>query len=388
MTTHYEYFAKVPLQMERLLAEELRELGASDVERAVSGVAFEGPLEIGYRSVLWTRLATAVLLQIDEFSAATPEELYEGVRSVDWKEHMSVDDTLKVTFTSLDSAVYHNRFGAQKVKDGVVDQFREQVGERPSVQRRNPDLHINCHVEEDRATLSIDLAGSSLHRRSYRVDSGGAPIKEHVAAAVLLRAGWPEMAREGRPLFDPMCGSGTLLIEGALMAADHAPGLLRDYFGVFGWRQHDEQLWRELIEEARARAADGMSRLPGLYGSDIDGGVLNSARQNTEAAGLEDYIDYQQAAVRDIKPPAGRAWPGLLVTNAPYGERLGSDKEAEELHRQLGDVLRERFPGWNASVLTGSEELGRKLGLSADKTYMLYNGRIKCRLVNARIFDR
>ncbi len=390
MATEFSYFATVPLHMERLLADELTELGAREVQHTVAGVYFKGTLEVGYRALIWTRLANRIVLKLKEVPASTAEELYEGVGTIDWTEHMGVNDTLKVTFTSvrLDSEITHSKYGALTVKDAVVDQFREKTGERPSVDRTQPDLHINCHIDGDQATLSIDLAGRSLHRRSYRKDSGKAPIKENVAAAVLLRAGWPQFSSEGKPLFDPMCGSGTLLIEGALMAGDHAPGLLRDYFGVLKWRQHDADLWDKLIDEASERARAGKSSLPIIKGSDIDKGGLRAARKNAESAGLSEFIELENRPVREIEPPAGPAWPGLMVTNAPYGERLDDDAEAARVHRELGESLRERFPGWKASILTGSEELGRQLGLSAGKVYTLYNGPLECLLLNIDIFHR
>ena len=301
---------------------------------------------------------------------------------------MGVDQTLKVTFTSVRSSLTHTRYGALKVKDAVVDQFRDATGRRPSVELDAPDLHINCHVDGDEATLSIDLAGESLHRRGYRKSSGAAPLKENVAAAVLLRAGWHEFWPEGRPLFDPMCGSGTLLIEGAMMAADCAPGQFRDYFGCVGWRQHDSALWDRLVDEADQRAEAGRSRLPVIKGSDRDPKVLKAARNNARAAGFGERIQWERKRVQNIEPPAGRAWPGLLVANAPYGERLGTDKKAVAVHRRLGNVLRDRFSGWRASVLTGSEELGRELGLSADRVYHLYNGRLEVLLLNIEIFRR
>ena len=385
MTNHL-FFAKSPLQIERLLADELREFGAEKVSRTVAGVHFQGPLEVGYRALLWTRLANTILVRIGDFEAATDDALYDGIRDIDWREHMGVDDTLKVTFTSRDSEVYHNRYGAQRVKDAVTDQFRDRTGSRPSVELDEPDIHINCHIEENRALVSIDLAGSSLHRRSYRPDSGTAPLKENVAAAVLLRAGWPEIGAEGRPLYDPMCGSGTLLIEGALMIADHAPALLRDYLALVHWRGHDEVLWERLVDEAKERAETGRRRIPVIAGSDLNANVLKTARKNTEGAGLAEFIDFERRAVREIEPPAGDSWPGLVVTNAPYGERLGSEEEAKKLHRRLGESLKERFGGWHASILTGSKELAWSTGLRADKMYLLFNGPMKCRLLNAEIY--
>lgn len=390
MATEYSFFATTPLRLEYLLTEELTALGAREVKETVAGVYFKGDLEVGYRALLWTRLANRIVLNLKDVPASTAEELYEGVSSIDWSDHMGVDDSLKVTFTSvrLTSEITHSQYGAFTVKDAVIDQFRDKTGQRPSVDREEPDLHINCHVDGSTATLSIDLAGRSLHRRAYREDTGKAPLKENIAAAVLLRGGWPEIASQGRPLYDPMCGSATLLIEGALMACDHAPGLLRDYFGVLSWRGHDAALWDRLVKEAQERAEEGRSRLPIIKGTDKSWGAIKAAGKNIRAAGLSKYIELDRQLVSDIEPPAGRSWPGLLVTNPPYGERLEDMPEAAEVHQELGRVLRERFPGWKATILTGSEELGRQLGMSAKKVYSMLNGSLECLLLNIEIYER
>lgn len=386
MSVRHRYFATVPRNLERMLAKELAALGAEDIQHTHAGVHFEGSLEVGYRATLWSRLANAVLLEIGRFPALGPEDLYEGTRQISWDDHLGVNSTLAVNFTSRNSEITHTRFGALKVKDGVVDQFRDAFGVRPSVKPHEPDVQINCHIDSNEATLSIDLSGSSLHRRGYRQDRGAAPLKENVAAAVLLRARWPEFAAEGRPLFDPMCGSGTLLLEGAMMAADQAPGLLRDYFGFLNWRGHDAKLWERLKNEATARARQGVSRLGQIEGSDMSMGVLKAARKNVQAAGFGEVIQFERRKVKDIEPVAGRGWPGLIVTNAPYGERLGDEEEAAKVHRELGEVLKERFSGWQASILTGSKELGFSVGMAADKIYHLYNGRLEVVLLNFTVF--
>ncbi|MFU8805356.1 MAG: THUMP domain-containing protein [Bradymonadaceae bacterium] len=382
MSAQHNFFATVPRNMELLLQQELEEMGAVEVRQTVAGVYFSGPLEIGYRAVLWSRLANTVLLPLTGFPARTPEELYKGVRGIAWDEHFRVDQTFAVTFNSARSEITHTKYGALKVKDAVVDQFRDAFDQRPSVDLDRPDVRINCHIDQDYATISIDLAGESLHRRSYREDWGKAPLKENVAAAVLLRAGWPDIYAEGGPLFDPMCGSGTLLIEGALMAGDHAPGLLRDYFGFTGWRRHDEGIWTDLLEEAEERRRVGMSKIPLIVGSDKSRRAVETAEKNIAAAGLEDHITVERRAVVDIEPPFAAERPGLVVVNAPYGERMGGEGEAEVVHRELGEVLKARFPGWKATVLTGSKELGQELRLRADKRYTLYNGRLECTLLN------
>lgn len=381
----YDFFATTPKQLEHLLFQELKSLGARDVKETVSGVYFRGPLSVGYRAVMWSRLANSVLLTLKSFPAATPEYLYKGVRSVDWERHLSVDSTLAVTFTSARSQITHTHYGALRVKDGIVDRFRARYDRRPSVELETPDVRVNCHVDRDRATLSIDLSGSSLHRRAYRVDTSRAPLKENVAAAVLLRARWPEIAAEGGSLVDPMCGSGTLLVEAALMAADQAPGLLRDYYGFQGWRGHDERAWKQIVAEAEERAQKGRKKLPWIMGSDLSMGALHSARNNIEAAGFAREIRIQRQAVRDLSPPEGSR-PGLVVTNAPYGERIGTQHEAREVHEELGSVLKERFGGWKASVLTGSKSLGFAMNLKAEKFYRFYNGTLECILLNFDIY--
>lgn len=389
MAYQHDFFATVPRRMEQLLADELRALGAKKVRETVAGVHFSGPLEIGYKAVLWSRLANTVLLPLTEFHAPTPEALYDGIARFDWDDHMDVRSTIAVTFHSAQSAITHTRFGAQVVKDAVVDQFRHHYNRRPTVDVHNPDFHINVHVLRDVATVSLDLSGDSLHRRSYRVESVEAPLKEHTAAAVLLRAGWPEMVRTSSEtpvaLLDPMCGSGTLLIEGALMAADVAPGLLRDRFGFQHWRYHNVELWDGLVQDAFARRDAGMAslpqRVPVIRGTDINPAAVRAAMNNVRAAGLEGLIDI---SIRDIEAfhPTTKPATGLIVTNAPYGERLEKESGAVELHRRFGEILLERFPGWRATVLTGSKELGFKLGIRATKTYSLFNGRLECALLN------
>lgn len=395
MNTFHTFFATVPRHMEQLLAEELEALGAENVRQSVAGVFFSGRLEMGYRACLWSRLANAVLLPLHSFYAPTPEALYDGVRTIQWDEHMDVDSTLAVTFHSQHSRISHTQFGALKVKDAVVDQFRDRFGRRPSVDVKSPDLHINVHVMRDEATIAIDLSGDSLHRRAYRQQSVEAPLKENVAAALLFRAGWPKLlaaAQEsGEPtaLVDPMCGSGTILIEGALMAADIAPGLLRTQFGFLKWLQHDDALWQTLVQEAELRRTEGLKKLPTLVptiaGYDREGGAIRAARTNVQAAGLQKYIFLEVRSIQDATPPKNSPATGLLAVNPPYGERLGRQTGVETLHKRLGETLLQHFDGWNASILTGSKELGRHIGIRANKFYKLFNGRLECTLLNFEI---
>lgn len=378
--THFQrFFATVPLGMEGLLAEELRALGAAEVAETRAGVAFGGDLETAYKACLWSRLANRVLLPLERFPAATPEALYDGIRRIDWNAHLDAQATFAVDFASSRSKISHTMFGAQKVKDGIADYFRERCGIRPSVRLDRPDLRVNVYLDRDVATVSIDLSGESLHKRAYRQEGGRAPLKENLAAAILLRAGWPEVAEHGGHFVDPMCGSGTLPIEAALMAGDFAPGLLRPYFGLFGWKNHDRMLWRNLVEDAERRSEQGLRKLPPIVGYDIDRRAVRIALENIEHAGLRGYVHVERKAVADVRP---RHRFGLIAVNPPYGERLGVERTLVPLYTDLGAVLKTHFVGWKAAVLTGNPELAFKLGLRARRYYTLYNGALECRLFN------
>ena len=377
-------FATAPRDLVSLLHRELAGIGAEHLRAGHAGVRFRGDLELAYRACLWSRVASRILLPLKSFQAATAEELYAGVRAIAWSRHIPGGGTLAVDFTSTRSQIRHTRFGAQKVKDAVVDQLRELSGARPSVDRARPDVRINAHVDRDVATISVDLSGDSLHRRGYRRQSGPAPLKENVAAAMLLHAGWPEMAKAGKPLLDPMCGSATLLIEAALMAADVAPGLCRDYFGLQGWCGHDAPLWERLLDEARQRRHDGIPRLPDIAGFDIDRGAIARSGDNLLRAGLSEQIAVHHQSIADLHSP----WPqqtGLLVCNPPYGERLGAVHGLTELYATTGEVLRDRFSGWRAMLLVGNATLGSRLGLHPRRHLKLDNGPLTCQLTEYAI---
>jgi 23S rRNA (guanine2445-N2)-methyltransferase / 23S rRNA (guanine2069-N7)-methyltransferase len=380
LTTHYDFFAPAPLGLELLLADELRSLGFLDAAETRAGVAFQGNLQSAYRACLWSRLANRVLLKLETFPAATPEELYAGVGRIDWGEHMHADAALAVDFSSSRSKITHTQFGAQRVKDAIVDQFRQTFGVRPSVRLERPDLRVNVYLDKDVASVSLDLSGESLHKRGYRLEGGSAPLKENLAAAVLLRGGWPQIAKAGGDLIDPMCGSGTLPIEAAWMAADIAPGLLRDYFGFFGWKRHDAEAWRGLVEEARARRESGLKNLRvSIAGYDIDRRAVHAALGNIERAGLRGFVHAERKGVTEVRP---RRPSGLVVVNPPYGERLGDVKTLGSLYAELGETLKTHFMGWNASVFTGNPDLAFKVGIRASRYYKLYNGAIECKLFN------
>lgn len=379
MSAELRYFATAAKGVASVLLTELEGLGARDVREAPAGVAFSGTLELAYRVCLWTRTANRILLPLAEFEAPDAAALYAGVQTVAWHEHLPSQATLAVDFTGTSRAISHTHFGALKVKDAIVDALRARTGQRPSIDPRQPGVRVHVHLDKERASISIDLSGSSLHERGYRTEAGAAPLKENLAAALLLRLKWPDIAAQGGPLLDPMCGSGTLLIEGALIAGDVAPGLQRDYFGFLGWGGHDALQWAALLAEANERSSAGRGRIPVIIGSDRDLRVLKIAQANVQRAQLADRVRFIKRDVSAARPPSSMA--GLVVVNSPYGERLGESGELELLYASLGRMLREHFAGWKAGVFTGSPALGKRMGLRARRKYALYNGPLPCELL-------
>jgi len=380
MSERLKLFATTPKGMEQLLADEIKSLGGKHLKPLRAGVEFSGTLETAYRLCLWSRIANRVLLSLPGFEARTPEELYAGIQAFNWDEHLDPEGTLAIDFHISRSKIKHSHYAALKVKDAIVDQLRGKYDTRPSVDTEQPDLRLNIYLVKNQARLSIDLSGESLHRRGYRSEGGGAPLKENLAAAILTLAGWPELAHQGGSLVDPMCGSGTLLIEGALMAGDVAPGLLRDYFGFINWKGHDAALWQRLRAEAETRRKVGLANMPIIQGFDMNTKTVEVARDNAYFAGLADHVQIDKRELSQARPlniPAG-----LLVTNPPYGERLGRSQDLVLLYRQLGNLIRTTFMGWRASVFTSEPGLAKQMGLYPDTTHVLFNGAMKCEVYN------
>ena len=393
-----KFFVSCAKGLEYLLADELVALGAVRATATIAGANAEGSLADAQRAVLWSRLASRVLWPLAAFDCADEQALYAGAAALPWHEHLREGDTLAVDAHVSGEAITHARFAAQRVKDAVVDGFRAQGLERPSVDVEAPDLRLNLSLRKGRATLSVDLGGGPLHRRGWRAEQREAPLKENLAAAVLLRGGWPALyAAEGGALLDPMCGSGTLLIEGALMAADVAPGLGRMQAALPAtdtgddarggslaeaplptrWTGFDAAAWAALVAEARGRAQAGMAALrPVFHGSDLDRQSIDAAVANARAAGVEQSIAFE---VRDIDalapPPQAR---GLVVCNPPYDRRLAADGA---LYRRLGTALQRAVPDWRASLLCGDAGLAQATGLRAAKKYQLFNGALECALI-------
>jgi len=381
----YDLFATTPKAMETILTEELQTLGINNIKATMAGVAFQGDLETAYRACLWSRTANRILLVLSSFEVKTQEDLYKGVQKINWFEHIDPEDSFAVSFSAKNSqAINNTHFGALKVKDAIVDQMREKFQKRPSINTEQPNIRINVYLHGETAQLSLDLSGESLHRRGYRDINIKAPMKENLAAAMLLRSGWPEIAKQHGSLIDPMCGSGTLLLEGAMIAADYAPGLLRDYFGFIGWKKHDANCWKKLRIEAQQRKKAGLEKLPVIVGFDQNRHTINAALTHIANAGLQNKIHVERRDIEDAEP--AESWkPGLLICNPPYGERLGDEQETAELYKKFGETLKAHFIGWKAAMIISNPELGFRLGIRSQKPITLFNGALECKLLRLNI---
>ena len=391
-----KFFASCAKGLEYLLVDELIALGCAHATATTAGANVEGTLHDAQRAVLWSRLASRVLWPIAEYACENEDALYAGARAIDWSEHLDATMTLAIDPHVSGSAITHARYAAQRVKDAIVDSLRESTGARPDVDVESPDLRLSLVIRKGRAILSVDLGGGPLHRRGWRRAQGEAPLKENLAAAVLMRGGWPALYAEGGALLDPMCGSGTLLIEGALMAADVAPGLSRDGGAASAglapsrWRGFDGAHWQWLCDEALSRERMGRQRLRSVFfGRDLDPHAIRSARENATAAGLREAIDWQVGDIATLQapvPPASQedaalaesVKRGLVACNPPYDARLAADPA---LYRTLGNALSRAVPEWRASLLCGDAELAHATGLRAKKKYQVFNGAIECSLI-------
>lgn len=383
-------FATTSLGLEPALEEELRALGAKEIEPRPGGVSFEGSLETLYRACLELRTAIRVLRPLREFSASTPEMLYDQVRRIPWETILTLDTTFAIDAaiakrTPIDPTeppgMTHSKYAALKIKDAIADRMRkEMAGERPNVDTENPHIPIRAHFSGTRCTLSLDACGDSLHLRGYRKEGVAAPLQETLAAGLLLHAGWDPSGC----LFDPMCGSGTIPIEAALLASNTAPGLLRaSPFPFSRWPDYDEALWTRLVREARSRVKPAPPRAP-IHGWDVSGKAIAAATANAERAGMRNWIRFEERDANPLTPPEGEA--GLLLVNPPYGERL-KVHDLEGMYKALGDSLKKNFPGWKAGILTGNLEAAKRIGLKPTRRIPLRNGPIECRLFLYELYE-
>ncbi|HKJ67881.1 MAG TPA: THUMP domain-containing protein [bacterium] len=361
--------------LEEVLVEELKALGAEDIVPMNRAVQFTGTTALMYRANLALRTALRILKPVHMFHARSDNAFYRQIREIDWREYMTLSDTLAVDSVVNSKYFTHSQYVALRVKDAVVDQFRKHTGERPSVDVKNPSLQLNIYINNDECVLSLDSSGDSLHRRGYRLQAGEAPLNEALAAGMILLSGW-----DGRTsLTDPMCGSGTILIEAALIARNIAPGLLREEFGFLRWPDYDPDLWEAVQTEARNSTVD--CEAP-ILGSDADVEALNMTRQNVVRAGVEDDIKLSLTSFEKRMPSTKR---GILIMNPPYGERMQT-ADIVEFYQRIGDTLKQKYPGHTAWILSGNKEAIKHVGLRTSERYTLYNGPIECKYHKYEIY--
>lgn len=382
----HAFVASVPRGFSDLLAREAVGFGATDVKDRGHTVGFTGTLEVAYRLCLESWVASRVLLEIARFDAVDEPAVYAALRALDWSAHVDPDATLACEWSGRHPAIVNTHFGTLRLKDAICDHLRERHGRRPDIAPHEPGVRVHAHAVGTRVTVSIDLSGEGLHRRGWRAETGEAPLRENIAAGILLRAGWPDVAAQGGAFVDPMCGAGTLVIEAARMAADIPANHGRRYFGCLRWRGHDAALWRRLVEAVANRATRGLeaakARSIPILGRDTDARVLREAARNASYAGVAELVRFEQGDLESTVAPAAS---GLLVTNPPWGLRLGDLPAAAAIHRELGRVLREQFTGWQAAVLSGHPSLGLELGLRAARVHSIAIGALECRLLRLTI---
>ncbi|KOY63661.1 23S rRNA methyltransferase [Photorhabdus heterorhabditis] len=378
-------FASTARGLEELLKNELEMLGAQSCKIVQGGVHFQGDDRVMYKSLMWSRLASRILLPLNEFNVYSDLDLYLGVQSVDWSQIFSVDSTFSVHFSGTNEEIRNTQYGALKVKDAIVDSFIRKLDQRPNVAKQQPDIRINVFLNKEKASVALDLSGEGLHIRGYRDLAGQAPLKENLAAAIIVRSGW----QVGTPMVDPMCGSGTLLIEAAMMAADRAPGLYRNNWGFAAWLKHDKEIWTEVTAEAQVRFRKGLQETTArFFGSDIDRRVLDMARSNARRAGVAALITFQQGDASRLENPLPEGSAGTVLSNPPYGERLESEPALIALHSLFGRVMRSRFPGWRLSLFSASPELLSCLQLRAEREFKAKNGPLDCVQKNYQLSDK
>lgn len=370
----FNLFIACPRGLEYLLEEECRALGLHISRVNPQGVYGEASLQTIYNLCLWSRLANRVQLILFSGQGYNEQTISRLCAEFPWQTVFTADKSIAVEFHGASDHIRNTMYGAQLVKDGIVDHFKRLTGQRPSVDKKQAQIRIHAYLKQNELTVSLDMAGYSLHERGYRSRAGQAPLKENVAAAMLIRAQWPKLAAQGYALHDPVCGSGTLVIEAAMMAAHIAPGLLRQDQAFQHWAKHEQSLWEKMRSHALAQVKPCQGR---ISGSDEDAAMIDIARQNADKAGVGKLVHFSQKALRDCQAEAPQ---GLLIGNPPYGERLGEMTALIPLYQQLGLTMAQSFPGWQAAMITSSPMLAKAIGLRANKQYTLFNGALECKL--------
>ena len=369
---------------ESLVAKELEALGIAKYSMGKGNVTFSGTQAEGLKVCLWSRVASKVLLRLFDFDIKEEKDVYRNARRYDWASLFDVRRTFAVD-TVLSTGSFRNAsYLSLVLKDAVVDTFRQKTGSRPDIETSQPDIRINLYIERNHATVSLDMAGDSLHRRGYRIAHVEAPLKENAAAALLYRGGWEAVAKSGGSFVDPMCGSGTLVVEAAMMAAKIPSAFDRNYFCFKFWKKFRGDLWEELRKDALETIKANIAAVPHLFGYDYSTDAVTAARKNVSKAfsmypELLEKVHIAKKELHKLSIPAEAGdKPGFIGVNPPYGERLGEIEALRVLYADMGNIFKERFEGWKGIFITGDEELARKTGLKAYKVNKIYNGPIEC----------
>jgi putative N6-adenine-specific DNA methylase len=371
------YFATVASGLEAIAAQELDALGAREIKPAFAGVAFQGDLSLLYRVNLWSRIIYRVLQPIATVKAFNAESLYQSVKKLDWSAYLTPDQTLQITCTGKNARLNHSHFTALQIKNAIIDQQRDRHNRRSSIDLANPDLVINAHIHQNHCQLSLDSTGFSLHRRGYRPAMGHAPLKETLAAALLAIAGWtPE-----QPLLDPLCGSGTFLLEAGLQSLNIAPGKFHPHFCFQNWPNYDATLWQDLQNQAH-RGEHSQLAAP-IWGSDRDRTVLQQTKINAQSCQLASVIQWRCCDFSEVEAPTET---GMIICNPPYGKRIGTEAELGDFYQHIGDILKQRFKGWTAYILSGNKNLTKRIGLRTSARFPIKNGQLPCTLLKYELY--
>ncbi|MFL5754054.1 MAG: class I SAM-dependent RNA methyltransferase [Bacteroidia bacterium] len=373
----YEMTATTMYGLEEVLAEELLKLGAREISTHNRIVNFTGDKGFMYKANLSLRTALKVLVPIHRFIANNEQRLYDGIKQIDWNEYLEKDNTLAVEATLNTDNFNHSQFVAQKTKDAIVDQFRDKFGVRPNVDLQHPTVKINVHIFRDEVTVSLDSSGPSLYKRGYREDTNLAPLKEVLAAGMIILSGWDRRTT----FIDPMCGSGTLLTEAALMANNIPPGYFRQEFGFMKWKNFDKALWDTIYESAINKITDHQQTIIGI---DISSNVLKKARENIKNCKAEDIVKVQCADFFEFEPPKTR---GTVIINPPYGERMDKDGDVTVLYKKIGDKLKKDFSGYTAWIISSNAEAIKHIGLRPTRKITLYNGALECKFLKFELYE-
>ncbi len=378
-TTDFKMIAKTIFGLEEILSQELQRLGARDVEVLNRAVSFTGDLGFMYKANLCLRTALKILIPFHSFQVSDEKSLYNAIQLINWEDYLNVTDTIAIDTVLSTDLFTHSQYISQKAKDAIVDQFRAKHGERPSVDLEKPTLKIHLHIHNDTCTVALDSSGESLHKRGYREKTNLAPINEVLAAGLILLTGWDKRSN----FIDPMCGSGTILIEAALIANNIPPGYFREAYGFERWKKcmpYDEALWNTIFDAAINKITNHEQK---IMGGEISPNVTKKAKENVKNAKVEDIVSIKNSDLKDFEAPTGR---GVVIINPPYGERMVKDN-VEELYKMIGDTFKKNFAGYDCWILSSNMEALKQVGLRPSRKITLFNGQLECRFMKFEMYQ-